>query len=171
MQTAARQLFNRADGNDIFINPKKRPDLIVLENCTIGLTGTDSFDSERHLAVTTNILLVELKRGGFELTRTERNQLQGYLEDLRASGIVGGNPYINAFLIGMRVEKGGLSGLTATDPNDGKKEIGKITVASFAQIVDTAEQRLFRLRDTLKDRYDDIPGMDLFKRTQVDLGI
>lgn len=171
LQTVAKQLFNRDDGKDIFINPKKRPDLIVLENCAIGLTGIDSFDSERNLVVTTNILLVELKRGGFELTRDERNQLQGYLEDLRASGVVGGSPYINAFLIGVKVEKGGLSGSRVMDPNDDKKEIGKITIASFSQLVDTAEQRLFRLRDTLKDRYDDIPGMDLFKRTQGELGI
>ena len=57
------------------------------------------------------------------------------------------------------------------DPNDDKKEIGKITIASFAQLVDTAEQLLFRLRDSLKDRYDDIPGMDLFKRTQGEFGI
>jgi hypothetical protein len=171
LQTVAKQLFNRDDGKDIFINPKKRPDLIVLENCAIGLTGTDSFDSERNLVVTTNILLVELKRGGFELTRDERNQLQGYLEDLRASGVVGGSPYINAFLVGMKVEKGGLSGSRVMDPNDDKKEIGKITIASFSQLVDTAEQRLFRLRDALKDRYDDISGMDLFKRTQGELGI
>ena len=171
LQTVAKQLFNRDDGKDIFINPKKRPDLIVLENCAIGLTGTDSFDSEKNLVVTTNILLVELKRGGFELTRDERNQLQGYLEDLRASGVVGGSPYINAFLIGMKVEKGGLSGSRVMDPNDDRKEIGKITIASFSQLVDTAEQRLFRLRDALKDRYDDIPGIDLFKRTQGELGI
>lgn len=171
LQTVAKQLFNRDDGKDIFTNPKKRPDLIVLENCAIGLTGTDSFDSERNLVVTTNILLVELKRGGFELTRAERNQLQGYLEDLRASGVIGGSPYINAFLVGMKIEKGGLSGSRVMDPNDDKKEIGKITIASFSQLVDTAEQRLFRLRDALKDRYDDISGMDLFKRTQGELGI
>lgn len=173
LQTVAKELFKRSDGKDIFINPKKRPDLIVLENHTIGLTGTDSFDSEKNLSITTNVLLVELKRGGFELTREERNQLQGYLEDLRGSGIVGGNPFINAFLVGMKVQKGGLSGSKVTDPNDGKKEIGRISIASFAQLVDTAEKRLFRLRDTLKDRYDDVPGLDLFKRVQVqgELGI
>jgi hypothetical protein len=71
----------------------------------------------------------------------------------------------------MKVEKGGLSGSRVMDPNDDKKEIGKITIASFSQLVDTAEKRLFRLRDTLKGRYDDTPGMDLFKRMQGELGI
>ena len=164
LQTAARQLFKQANGQDFFINPKKRPDLIVLDQSSISLTGIDSFDSERGLAITTKILLVELKRGGFELTRNERNQLHGYVEDLLGSGVIGGSPYIDAFLVGMKVEKGGLSGSRVMDSNDDKKEIGKITIATFSQIVDTAEHRLFRLRETLSDRYDDIPGMDLFRR-------
>lgn len=164
LQTAARQLF-KDTGQNLFVNPKKRPDLIVLDQSSISLTGTDSFDPERGLTVTTKILLVELKRGGFELTRNERNQLHGYVEDLLGSGIIGGNPYINAFLVGMRVERGGLSGSRVMDSNDDKKEIGKITVATFSQLVDTAEQRLFRLSKTLSERYDDIPGMDLFRRT------
>jgi hypothetical protein len=108
--------------------------------------------------------LVEVKRGGFELTRNERNQLQGYTEDLLSSGVIGGNPYINAFLVGMKIEKGGLSGSRVMDSNDDKKEIGKITIATFSQLVDTAEHRLFRLRETLSDRYDDIPGMYLFQK-------
>ncbi len=159
LQTAAKQLFKRTDDQDIFINPKKRPDLVALENHSFSLTGTESFDGEKKLAVTTNILLVELKRGGFELTRGERNQLQGYLEDLLSSGVIGGSPYIYAFLVGMKIERGGLSGSKVLDPNDSKKEIGKITITSFAQLVDTAEQRLFRLRASLNGRYDDIPGM------------
>jgi len=172
LQTAARLLFQQPQGKDLFINPKKRPDLIVLDQFSLSLTGIDSFDAEKGLNITTKILLVELKRGGFELTRTERNQLHGYVEDLLGSGIIGGSPYINAFLIGMKVEKGGLSGSKVMDSNDDKKEIGKITVATFSQLVDTAERRLFRLRETLNDRYDDVPGMDLFRRaTQIDLNI
>ena len=68
------------------------------------------------------------------------------------------------------MERGGLSGSRVMDSNDDKKEIGKITIATFSQLVDTAEQRLFRLRKTLSERYDDIPGMDLFQRAiQMDL--
>jgi len=172
LQTAAKILFNKESGKNLFINPKKRPDLIVLDNSSISLTGIDVFDSDKGLVVTTKILLVELKRGGFELTRDERNQLQGYVEDLLGSGVIGGNPYINAFLVGMNVEKTGLSAARVMDANDDKREIGRINIATFSQLVDTAEQRLFRLRDALKDRYDDVPGMNLFRRaTQTDLEI
>lgn len=151
LQTVAKELFKRKDGKDIFLNPKKRPDLVVLEKHTVGLTGTESFGSDKGLSAVTNVLLVELKRGGSELSRSERNQLQGYLEDLRGSGVVGGDPYINAYLVWMKVEKGGLSGSRVTDPNDDKKEIGKISIVSFAQLVDTAEKRSQEIRLPYRD--------------------
>ncbi len=170
LQSVAKQIFKRTDGDDIFINPKNRPDLVVLDQCSVGLTGTGRFDSENQLMVTTNILLVELKRGGFELRRSERGQLLGYLEDIRACA-VGSDAYIHAYLVGMKVEKGGLSGSRVTDPNDDKKEIGRITITTFSQLVDTAEQRLFRLREALRDRYDDVPALDLSRRIQGELSI
>lgn len=165
LQTAARQLFNRTDGKELFLNPKKRPDLIVLDKHCVSLTGTESFDQDRGLSVTTKILLIELKRGGFEVTREERNQLQGYVEDLIGCGVIGGSPFISAYLVGMKVEKGGLSGSKVLDPSDDKREIGKIVISTFAQLVDTAEKRLFLLREVLRERYDDVPGMDLFERS------
>ncbi|MFZ2782303.1 MAG: ATP-binding protein [Rectinemataceae bacterium] len=171
LQTVARQLFSRSDKADIFLNSRKRPDLIVLEDCSFGLTGTGAIDTNTGLLSTSNILLVELKRGGFELTRTERSQLQGYIEDLLGSGIIGGNPFIHAFLIGLKVEKGGLSGAKILAPNDPNRELGKMTIASFAQIVDTAENRLFRLRSTLQERYDDMPEVELGDRIQIELGL
>jgi Histidine kinase-, DNA gyrase B-, and HSP90-like ATPase len=171
LQTVAKQLFKRDDGRDIFINPKKRPDIIVLEDYSFSLTGTDVFDTENNLIALTNILLIELKRGGSALKRSERDQLYGYAEDLLGSGVVGGSPYIHAYLVGMSIEKGGLSGNKIMDQNDRNWERGKIVITSFSQLVDTAEKRLFRLRDSLKDRYDDIPGMDLFQRTQGELNI
>ena len=41
--------------------------------------------------------------------------------------------------------------------------MGKIRVSTYAQLVDTAEKRLFGLRQKLNDRYDDVPGMQLYK--------
>jgi hypothetical protein len=43
-------------------------------------------------------------------------------------------------------------------------ERGRITICTFDQLVATAEKRLFGLRTKLSERYDDIPGMELFKR-------
>jgi hypothetical protein len=38
-------------------------------------------------------------------------------------------------------------------------------ITTYGQLVDTAEKRLFSLREKLGDRYDDIPGIDLFQKT------
>ncbi|WP_202925321.1 hypothetical protein [Mucilaginibacter sp. 14171R-50] len=40
--------------------------------------------------------------------------------------------------------------------------MGKVRITTFSWLVDTDEKRLFGLRQKLNERYDDIPGMDLF---------
>jgi hypothetical protein len=73
-----------------------------------------------------------------------------------------GNPYINAFVVGKSfIEK---VQPTSTVMNGNNVEMGKIRISTFAQLVDTAEKRLFGLREKLSDRYDDIPGMELYNR-------
>ncbi len=55
--------------------------------------------------------------------------------------------------------------------NDQKSDIGKIRIATFDQLVDTAEKRLFGLRKKLDARYDDVPGMELYRQTASQLGL
>jgi hypothetical protein len=45
----------------------------------------------------------------------------------------------------------------------GSTERGRISICTFDQLVSTAEKRLFGLRAKLSERYDEIPGMELFK--------
>ena len=47
------------------------------------------------------VLIIELKRGGFEIKRNERNQAQNYIEDLMALGIKA--PSFNAFVVGASI--------------------------------------------------------------------
>ena len=44
-----------------------------------------------------------------------------------------------------------------------------IFVTSFDQLVDTAKQRMFGLRNKLNTMCDDIPGMELYKQTELKL--
>ena len=49
-------------------------------------------------------------------------------------------------------------------------DTGHVNVATFAQLVDTARQRLFNLKRKLTDRYDGINGIQLADRLrQLDL--
>ena len=169
LQTVVETLFKTKVQKGVFNNHKKRPDIVVLGDATISLTGTEGFDSDTSLSTVQKVLLIELKRGDFKLTRDERNQAMGYVEDIMNCGSLIGNPYIDAFVVGQRfAEK--VQPIT-TVINDNKVEMGKVRICLFSQLVDTAEKRLFGLRQKLSERYDDIPGMDLFNKQGVQLSV
>lgn len=69
LQTVARELFKKQDAQ--FINNRNRPDIVVLpDKTTVQLTGIESFDpADPTLVRLQNILLIELKKGGFAITR------------------------------------------------------------------------------------------------------
>lgn len=141
------------------INYKKRPDIVCLADSTMAITGTEDFSTETELSTVNKILIIELKRGGFKITRDERNQAQGYSEDLLASFPTA---RISSFVLGDdiadNVQRKGAFG----DNN----EI-KLWITTFSQLVDTAERRLFGLRSKLSLMYDEVPGMDLYKQSQI----
>ena len=169
LQTAVETVFKKKVGKEVFNNHKKRPDIVVLNDSTASVTGTEHFDTESNLATLNKVLIIELKRGGFKLTREERNQAQGYVEDFMNCGNIIGNPYIEAFVVGESFSEK-VQPITKV-ANDNSVEMGKIRITTFGQLVDTAEKRLFGLRQKLSDRYDDIPGMDLFRQQAKQLKI
>lgn len=48
----------------------------------------------------------------------------------------------------------------------GEGNRGKIYATTFTQLVDTAERRMFGLREKLSSMYEDIPGMELYRQTK-----
>ncbi len=49
---------------------------------------------------------------------------------------------------------------------DGEITLGTLYVTTYSQLVDTAERRMFGLRQVLADRYDDVPGMELYRQAR-----
>ncbi|HTB52594.1 MAG TPA: ATP-binding protein [Ferruginibacter sp.] len=169
LQTAIETVFKTKIKKDVFNNHRKRPDIVVLADSTLSVTGTENFDNESNLSTVNKILLIELKRGGFKLTRDERNQATGYVEDFMTCGSLIGNPYIEAFVVGKEFSEK-VQPISSVS-NENKIEMGKVRICTFSQLVDTAEKRLFGLRQKLSERYDDIPGMELFKRQATQLKV
>jgi hypothetical protein len=159
LQTVIKELFKNKAIERKGINYKKRPDIVCLQNSTMAITGTEEFSDETMLSIVTKILIIELKRGGFKITREEKNQAQGYSEDLLASFP---NTRINAYVVGHEIGDN-LQSIYKI----GDTDAGKVYVSTFSQLVDTAERRLFGLRNKLSSMYDDIPGMDLYKQTSL----
>ncbi|MDC7239594.1 MAG: hypothetical protein PQJ50_04460, partial [Spirochaetales bacterium] len=161
--TVVKEIFGKRINEEEFINHKKRPDLVILSDSSLAVTCTEGFNPESGLSEVQTILIIELKRGGFKLGRDERNQAMGYIEDLIGCGSLIGNPFINAFVVGDTISDKLSPMAVITDIN--KLEKGKLRVTNYSQLVDTAQKRLFNLRKTLSDRYDDVPGMDLYKKS------
>ena len=164
LQTAVEIVFKKKVKKDVFNNHKKRPDIVVLSNSTLSVTGTETYDSDSSLSKVNKILLIELKKGGSKLSRNERDQAVHYVEDFINCGNLIGNPTIDCYVIGKEFSEKVELNLKVGDR-------GKISISIFDQLVDTAERRLFGLRKKLSEKYDDIPGMELFRQQSKQLNV
>ena len=166
MKTAIAAIFGEDKLQRVDINDKKRPDLICLPNSTIGVTGLEEIPDETGLVKVRQLLIIELKKGAFKITRDERNQAQGYIEDLAKSTTLGGNCRITGFVVGDSIADN-LANVTTV--KDDEVVLGTLYTTTYSQLVDTAEKRMFGLRKLLADRYDDVPGMDLYNQTRMSI--
>lgn len=159
LQTVARELFKSTEAQ--FINERHRPDIVVLpEKTTWQMTGIESFDPvDTALTRMQHVLVIELKKGGFELTRKEINQADGYVQDIAASGALSGSPFICAWVVGQKIAAG-----VERDKQLGNPAYGRIRAATFGSLVDTANARLLKLRTVLVDRYGGFSTDDLLNR-------
>jgi hypothetical protein len=151
LQTVAKRLFDVDDAS--FLNKLKRPDLIVKGDYSYGITGTETMEGECCITKLNRVLLIELKRGGFEIGKKERSQASDYVEELFDSEILSADSRVYAFVVGDSINR--------ADPVKVKDDCGIITPITFSQIVDTANKRLFRIRDMLSERYSKMSGVDL----------
>jgi len=162
LQTTVEKVFGKKLDVGFFNNNRKRPDIVVMGNSTLSITGTTDFDHENGLSSIKKILIIELKGGGFKLGREERNQAVGYVEDFMNCGTIIGYPYINAFVVGESFSEK-VQPIQAIE-NENKVEIGKVQICLFSQIVDSSERRLFNLRERLNERYANVTGVELFQQ-------
>lgn len=162
LHTSIEKVFGKKIDKNIFNNHKKRPDIVVMSDSTFSITGTVAFDNESGLSSINKILIIELKKGGFKLSKTERNQAVDYVEEFMNCGTLIENPYINAFVVGDSFDNKVQPIQKVVNAN--QVEMGKVQICLFSQIVDSAERRLFGLRSRLNERYADVPGMELFEK-------
>ncbi|HFK4113885.1 TPA: ATP-binding protein [Klebsiella aerogenes] len=162
LQSVARELFKSPDAQ--FINERNRPDIVVLpENTTWQMTGIESFDPvDVSLVQMQQVLVIELKKGGFELTRKEVNQADGYVQDIAASGLITGTPFINAWVVGQKVAAGVAREKVVGDGEH--NPYGRVRATTFGSLVGTANARLMKLRHVLADRYENTSTDDLINR-------
>ncbi len=89
------------------------------------------------------------------------NQADGYIQDFLGSGALDGTPIFRAFVVGHEI----------APKTSREKEIkeegvlrGKVMATTYGQLTRTANQRLFRLKERIPARYEDVSGADLSAR-------
>lgn len=95
------------------------------------------------------MLIIELKRGGFNITRQEMSQAEEYVDVIFKGNKLNSKPRIRAFVIGDSID-GNMSNYKKLE------EYGEVTAYTYDQLVSTAEKRLFNLKSKLTERYNDI---------------
>jgi hypothetical protein len=174
LKTAAAKVFGKKLSSDAFINAKQRPDIVVLSDSTCSIVGTEGFDStDAALSRMQSVLIIELKKGRFPIGREEMNQADGYVQDFLESGAIDGVPMIRAFVVGHEI-----AAKTAAGKNIVQDDVvrGRIQATTYHQLTRTAHKRLFRLKERIPARYEDMSGADLSAKvmltaTQVPLSL
>lgn len=159
LKTAAEKIFNKRMSSESFINAKQRPDIMVLGDATCSIVGTEGFDAaDPTLTRIQSVLIIELKRGRFAIGREEMNQADGYVQDFLASGALDGTPMFRAFVVGHEIAP---KTVREKDLMEEKVLRGRVQAVSYGQLTRSAHQRLFRLKERIPARYEDVSGADL----------
>jgi hypothetical protein len=159
LKTAAEKVFGKQLSSDAFINAKKRPDILVLKDSTCSIVGTEGFDhSDSMLTRIQSVLIIELKKGRSAIGRDEMTQADGYIQDFLESGALEGTPMFRAFVVGHEI-----AAKTAAEKVIKEDDVvrGRVQATTYHQLTRSANKRLFRLKERIPARYEDVSGADL----------
>ena len=136
--------------------PNRRPDLVFFKESSFAIHELEDWNSEKNLSQCKKILIVELKKGGFELTRKEMKQAEDYVDEISHTNQISTNPEIAAYVVGDKI-----SDKMSHEASVGKN---KIFACTYLELVNTAQKRLFKLKETLNDRYEQMPTENIVEK-------
>jgi len=143
--TSIKKMLDKNFKDVDLINNRRRADFIVIpNNSSLSLYARNSYDSEtREVNGYASIVIIELKRGGFEITKNEKRQAEDYAKELMDSGSISDSTEIICFVLGSRIRK---------NEHNVKKE-GNISIypRTYQTILSQAHARTFNLYQKLRD--------------------
>ncbi|HTV84068.1 MAG TPA: ATP-binding protein [Dyella sp.] len=161
LRTVAEEVFGSRKADTTFQNPRRRPDLVILNDATISLTATTTFNGTDHLACMRDVLLIELKKGHSTIGRVEMQQAEGYIEDLMSNGALASRPFFHAYVVGHEIAQA----TTRTKSlGEGQDVFARIQATTYGQLTDTANRRLMNLKERIPSRYEEVNGYDLVQK-------
>lgn len=157
LNTVVRTLFEEGDYDlEAVANPRKRPDIVCLKRSTLRFVCTDRIDNDAgQIMKPDQILIIELKRGGFEIGPGEVSQAEYYVRQIKKSSMLHRDSTIHAFVVGANIG----------DVDTHKEsESGIVDVISYGMLVDTARIKLFGLKEKLEEHYNNMGEQSLVEK-------
>lgn len=131
-------------GDAVLEIPKRRPDFVIIPDSSIGIYARDSFDESHNVSGLDSVIIVELKRGGFELGYREKDQAKDYARAIRASGKVDRNTKITCYVLGASINSAGDVAEPTTEGNT------IIIPRRYSAILKQAHARTFNLLNKIE---------------------
>lgn len=137
------EVIGRFLGGADYKPPKRRPDFVVLPETSIGAYCADSYDPAGEISGVRKVAILELKKGGFCVTKQEMMQALGYAEEIRKAAKVQPTTEIVAFVLGASLD----SGLQKMEWGDKTTIIPMV----YQIVLRKAHQRTFNLKERLQE--------------------
>lgn len=125
--------------------PRRRPDFIVMPNSSIGIYARNGFNIHGEYEDIAKIFILELKRGGFTVGRTEKQQGANYASEIRNSGKITMNAEILVTVLGSKVD----SSANRNSTEDDQRTI--IRARSYTSVLDEAKARTLNLSNKIEN--------------------
>lgn len=157
LNTVVKNLFKESEYDlEAIANPRKRPDIVCLNSSTLRTVCTERRDIEAgEMMKPDQILIIELKRGGFEIGASEAAQAENYVRQIKKSSVLHNESFIHAFVVGAKI--GDIDTHRITNS-------GLVDIVTYGTLVDTAKIKLFGLKDRLEKHYNSIGDECLVER-------
>ena len=129
---------------------RRRPDIIMLSNSSLCAYCADKFDSNGEAEGFSKIVIIELKRGGFEIGYKEKSQATKYALRIVNDGKINHDVKIMCYVLGSKVNSEIASDATEKD--------GQIIIRPLAYdlLLRKAEVRLFNLIKKMEEAYPEV---------------
>lgn len=82
---------------------KRRPDVVALPDQSVGTYSADSYDENGEVIGIRKVVIVELKKGGFEVTTKELRQGEDYAIEIQKAKLVQVSTQITAYVLGDKL--------------------------------------------------------------------
>lgn len=138
MATTARELL----GGTNKTLPNERTDIVALADGSLSVHTRDAYDKDGVVDGIGKVLIVELKKGGFEISDKEVNLAKRYAKELRKAHSVKAGTEIIAFVLGN----------TCGEDAQDDEQIGDITIRPrrYDNLIKRAQARMFNLQRQIK---------------------